>query len=115
AESLSGKEGGNRLGVRDVEPREPEVRRRGVATQIGEPIFLQGNGVIGIEVVDAMDAPAALEQGGAGMHADEPGGAGDEDVAAVGDGIGHLNPQVVNADFAGKAVWPYIPEPVRRP
>ena len=57
-----------------------------------EAVLLQGHGVIVVEVVDAGDADARLEQRVGDMKADEAGGAGQEDVSGTVDFPSRCNP-----------------------
>src|SRR5690606_18525913 len=70
----------DRLGVRDVEPRELEAFGARMPANVGDPVFLERNRVVGVQVVDTVDAVAALEQGDARMHADEAGRSRDENM-----------------------------------
>ena len=63
-----------RRGVGDVELVEPEAPM----LQAREAVLLQLHRVVRREVVDADDHVAALEQALRAVHADEPGGAGDQ-------------------------------------
>ena len=49
--------------------------------ELREPGLLQGHVVVGVEVVDASDSKARVEQRVRDMEADEAGGAGEEDVS----------------------------------
>ena len=67
-----------RLVIREIDLHEAEGS--GVQPRSsGQPLLLQPRIVIGIEIVDADHALAALEQRRGDMVADEAGGAGDED------------------------------------
>ena len=57
-----------RVGIGQVHANEPEGRMAG---ELREPRFLQADVVIGIEVVDAGDAPSPREQRERRMHPDE--------------------------------------------
>jgi hypothetical protein len=64
------------VGVAEVAFDEGET---GVADQVAEVAVLVREGVIVVEVVEADDGIAAVEQGLGESAADEPGGAGEED------------------------------------
>src|SRR5690606_24483692 len=87
-ESLGGEQGRDCGRIGDIEPGEPERCGRAMPCQPGQAIFFEGYRIVVIEVVDAVDPPAAIEQGGAGVHPDEAGGSRDEDVrGGVGGGM----------------------------
>ena len=54
----------------------------GGALKLGQPRLLQLNVVVGIEIIEADDLIAAVEQRLSGMVTDEPGRAGDQDTHA---------------------------------
>ena len=62
--------------VGDVVLEEAEV---GVGLELFQPRQLQGRVVVVVEVVDADDFVAALQQDLCDVHADKPGGAGEQD------------------------------------
>jgi hypothetical protein len=65
-----------RRGVGDIELTEAELRLR----ELRQPILLQPNRVVIIQVVDADHVVAARKQSLGAMHADEAGDSGDEDL-----------------------------------
>lgn len=76
-ETVRGKEFRHACPVRHVELLEDEVLVRAQAREAG---FLQGHIVVGVEVVDAVDRVAAVEQSFRDRRADESRGARNQDV-----------------------------------
>ena len=66
----------HRLPIRKITPREGEA---GKLPKLGEPRLLQGDVIIGVEIVEADDAAARLQQAARQMKADEPGRARHQD------------------------------------
>lgn len=70
-------------GVGKVELDEAEAVGVGGGGEVGEAVAFEGNGVVGVEVVDAEHVAVPSGEEAAGdMVTDEPGGAGDEDLHA---------------------------------
>ena len=75
-ESFRGKQAVDRCAVGDVDLVEREVR----VLELLQPRELQVDVVVLVEVVEPDDVVAAREQALRDVHADETGGAGDEDL-----------------------------------
>lgn len=81
AETVFGEEVGHAASIGKVEADEGEA---GAALELGEAGVFEGGVVVVVEVVEADDGVAAVEQAGSGVEADEAGGAGDQDGGAGG-------------------------------
>ncbi len=95
-------QGGEGLGLGDVQPVHDET---GPALQGGGAGELQSRVVVVVEVVDAHDALAAIQQPFGHGPADEAGGAGDED------GVGFTHERAPGRGRAGSVLVVALPGP----
>ena len=78
-ETFSGEQRGHRRPVGDVHLDEAKIA---LPRQAGQAGALEANVVLVVEVVDADDRVTATQEAQRGVHADETGGAGEEDFQA---------------------------------